>query len=565
MSISLVEKEIARFLRSSDPEVICIHGKWGVGKTYSWNAFLQTAKDNKAIGLESYAYVSLFGIDSLERLKYAIFENKIAVDAIGIEPTIETFKTNTTAITTQLGRKSLKFFASLWPAKNHGFDFQTLSFLSVRKMIVCIDDLERKSDQLPMKDVMGLISYLREQKKCKVSLILNDDALALEENNKNDFEKYNEKVIDASLLFEPDPSDCVHIAVTGSGQALVWLRSAVIALKISNIRIIKKIERLVLRATPLLKDFDIKVFQQAVQSLTLFGWSVYSKDAAPPIEFLTHKRGTYYYGLQDNEEIPEDEKTWNSLLDEFGGFARADEFDLELLKGIKRGFFNEAALTDRAAEIQRIVVANEAEGSIKAAWNLYHDSFDNNGAEVVKAICDAYRKNVQFVSPMDLNVVVSLFKDLGHPKEANEILHFFMERRDEDRVFFDLSKYAFAYNITDEDVSAAFDKKYQSFKEDRSPPEVLDHIARDESWSRDDMTLLSSWSTDDFFTIFKTPNGKNISQFIRVCFRSGRDVNADEDMKEILRKVEEALVRIGKESPVNRSRVQNKFSVKVDD
>ena len=31
-----------------------------------------------------------------------------------------------------------------------------------RDFIVCIDDLERKGGNLPMKDVLGLISYLRD-------------------------------------------------------------------------------------------------------------------------------------------------------------------------------------------------------------------------------------------------------------------------------------------------------------------------------------------------------------------------------------------------------------------
>ena len=35
MSTALVEKEIERFLASPEPEVLCLRGKWGVGKTYS--------------------------------------------------------------------------------------------------------------------------------------------------------------------------------------------------------------------------------------------------------------------------------------------------------------------------------------------------------------------------------------------------------------------------------------------------------------------------------------------------------------------------------------------------
>ena len=35
-STDIVRNEINRFLLSTEPEVICITGDWGVGKTYTW-------------------------------------------------------------------------------------------------------------------------------------------------------------------------------------------------------------------------------------------------------------------------------------------------------------------------------------------------------------------------------------------------------------------------------------------------------------------------------------------------------------------------------------------------
>ena len=296
MSTALVEKEIERFLASAEPEVLCMRGKWGVGKTFSWKVFVGKAKDGCALALPSYAYVSLFGVNTLDQLKYAVFENAVGAKEIGIEPSVETFKSNTIAVAKRLGLKSLSILQYLPPAKNYATALQSLSFLSVREMVVCIDDLERKGRNLPMKDVLGLISHLRDQKRCKIVLILNDDAL--DDSDKEEFERYNEKVIDVSLEFAPDASDCVRIAVTGGGQVQGWLRTAVVALGITNIRIIKKIERLVLRVEPLVRNFDPKILHQAVQSLTLLSWSVHSKDAkdSPSLEFLRDKRGKSFYG-----------------------------------------------------------------------------------------------------------------------------------------------------------------------------------------------------------------------------------------------------------------------------
>lgn len=564
MSTALVEKEIARFLASAEPEVLCMRGKWGVGKTFSWNVFVRKAKDSSAVALNSYAYVSLFGLDSLDQLKYAIFENAVGAKEIGIEPSVETFKSNTIAVTKRLGMKSFSILQNFPPTKNYASALQSLAFLSIREMIVCIDDLERKGANLPMKDVLGLISYLREQKRCKVVLILNDDAL--DGPAKEEFERYHEKVIDVSLEFAPDASDCVRIAVTGAGEGQDLLRAAVVTLGISNIRIIKKIERLILQVEPLVSNFDPKVLHQAVQSLTLLGWSVHSKDVkdAPSPEFLRDRRSKGLYGdLGGDEPETDTEKEWNALLDEFE-FSGMDEFDLMLLKGIQRGFFDEAALTDCACKLDKDIKKTQAEGSFSAAWDLYHNSFDDNEVEVVEGVFEAFRKNVQIVTPVNLNGTVRLLKDLGHDEEAAEAIRHFMEQRTESRDFFDLSKIPFEDHITDPDIRDAFETKNQSFADDRSPVEVLVRIAKNQSWSRDDVALLSNLSADDFYTMFKEQKGSDFSRIIRASTQFENITGASADMmKGISAKAKEALIRIGGESRINRRRVR-KYGVESD-
>src|ERR1700759_1889108 len=113
MSAVLIEKEIERFLASPDPEVLCLRGKWGVGKTHSWEAMLSRARDRNAIALTSYAYVSLFGRDSLDQLKYAIFENGISLADIGTDPTVETLKSNAGAFFKRIGKQSFWFLPNL--------------------------------------------------------------------------------------------------------------------------------------------------------------------------------------------------------------------------------------------------------------------------------------------------------------------------------------------------------------------------------------------------------------------------------------------------------------------
>ena len=72
---SVVQTEIARFLQSKEFGGNSNKRKWGVGKTYTWNAGLAEVRAKKSYALGRYSYVSLFGINSLELLKLAIFEN----------------------------------------------------------------------------------------------------------------------------------------------------------------------------------------------------------------------------------------------------------------------------------------------------------------------------------------------------------------------------------------------------------------------------------------------------------------------------------------------------------
>jgi hypothetical protein len=50
-STQLVQAEIKCFLQSPDPEVICVTGEWGVGKTYTWQRILDETKSVKTIAL----------------------------------------------------------------------------------------------------------------------------------------------------------------------------------------------------------------------------------------------------------------------------------------------------------------------------------------------------------------------------------------------------------------------------------------------------------------------------------------------------------------------------------
>jgi Cdc6-like AAA superfamily ATPase len=89
MSIKLLATELSRFFGSVEPEVLCITGKWGVGKTYAWNYYLRQAQDGHNVKLAKYAYVSLFGRNSLDDVRAAIVENTVNSGTPGEKPDLK--------------------------------------------------------------------------------------------------------------------------------------------------------------------------------------------------------------------------------------------------------------------------------------------------------------------------------------------------------------------------------------------------------------------------------------------------------------------------------------------
>jgi hypothetical protein len=556
VSISLVENEVQRFLSSEEPEVICISGHWGAGKTFTWKKFLKAAKGK--IALKRYSYVSLFGVNSLDEFKYSIFENSVQSSDVDVEPSLKTVQSNATAVANYFGRKSLRFLQQIPLIKNYVGGLGPVWFLSVSETIVCVDDIERKGAGLSVRDVLGLVSQLKEQKRCKVCLILNDEAF-VEKEELQDFQKYFEKTVDTTLRFAPSAAECARIAIDTSTTVGKMLAENCVVLDISNIRLIKRIERAALRIEPILVEFDEQVLAKTVRSLTLLGWSLYEPLRAPPADYLK-RRAADLFSPKKRDPVSDREAAWNALLDAYGFFAM-DEFDLALLDGLRDGLFDPSVTREHAAELDKAVQSGKSESSWTDAWRVYHESFADNQQQVLDTIHQAFIKDIQHRTPPDLNATVWLLKELGRPAQAAEILSQYVEIRGDNRGLFDLDNYPFLDRIDDPDVIQAFKDKFATFSDERDPAAVLLSVANKHGWSVEEISSLSTVSVDEYYTIFKSHEGELLRKMIEACLQFGRIEDAG-STNEISKRAKDALKRIGEESHINALRVK-KYGVDV--
>jgi len=554
MTIHLVQEEIERFLSDDQPGVLVIAGKWGVGKTFAWDRYLRAAKAQGKISFDHYAYVSLFGLGNLEDLRSAIFQNTVRREDIGKVAGLETLE-GVVDSAPLLWRKSGKLARLIPGVDKYTAAFEKIGFFWVKGEIVCIDDLERKSASLDIRDVLGLISQLKEQRGCKVVLLLNDERF--QEQDEAEFSDQLEKIADVTLRFEPTPEEAAAIGVDDDIPFKEQLRSNCQALGIVNIRTIKKVERMASRLQDELADFDPRVFQQALHTLTLLMYAKLQPAEAPSLEFIQRMNDfdAAFNELAAEHGQPPAHADWQALLSSYG-FNSMDELDGVIFSAVRLGHLDPEALRKEAAALEKRLKASDEDQSFQQAWDLYHTSFDDNADEVMAALAAAVQKTPNAISPTNLSGTITLLKDLGWSGNVQELIDGYVAARaDEPKDFWDLPRSTFGGEVRDGDVREAFASKLATFNEGRDPVALLQELARARGWNPDDVTFLATLTSNQFYDIFKALHGDDLRRAIAGALMF-RDIgNADEAMKTVTANAVAALQKIGQESDINRRRV----------
>lgn len=559
MSIKLLTEELERFLGSTAPGVLCITGEWEVGKTYAWQAILRRQRAAGAIGLTKYSYVSLFGLDSLDDIRSAIVvrtrDSKAIDPALGAEGLIESSR----QLVQRVGNygdllKRLPVIGSFVGNASQ------LAYEMVCDQIVCLDDLERRGPKLDVKGVLGLVSDLREQKRCKVVMLLNQDQLG-EEAGK-EFAANIEKVADVTMRFDPTPEEAASLGLDRGFALYEALRRDVVRLGVINIRVIKKAEAFSRQMHDALPGRDARMHEQAVHTLALAVFAKFQPDKAPPLDLILTFNSlsdlVLKHTRRESTRTPEEadpDSRHKAMLRNYG-FTVVDQFDLVLIEGVERGFFDAETLEMQAGKVEEGLRRADKNQAFEQAWRLYHGSFADNADAVLDALVLGLKANYDAVTPLNLSETVVLLKELERPSEAEELIRFYVENRAEPAEFWDLNR-PLGGHVGDPDVREAFGRKLAETKAPPSDPQdILARIWKQSGWNPDDVDALSRLSEDDYVALFKQLEGDDLEMAVRGGLFFREVGNADPAMLKLTALVEGALRRIAAESPLNARRVR---------
>eukprot|EP01037_Dinobryon_pediforme_P017093 gene17093-17283_t len=230
------------------------------------------------------------------------------------------------------------------------------------------------------------------------------------------------------------------------------------------------------------------------------------------------------------------------------------------MSGVRNGYFDPERLQKAARVINDKIIAAKLDNSFEVAWRRYHDSFSNDQPEVLDEIYTAFMKAVNYISAVNLDGTVRLFKDLGEPVRALELLDFYMKNKEGDRQFFDLEQNSFGDNVVDPDVRKAFVEKATLVKEKRDVPTLM--LAIKNGWTEEELDALASTPVEEYREAFKSYSGSELKRMLSNVLQFDRISNATDKMKEISARARAALEIIGAESRINARRV-NRYGVNI--
>jgi len=200
-----LKKRVEDLLSHDEWTTLLLKGPWGCGKTSAIKSLLNEAKDssnNDRLEVETYSFVSLAGVSKIA--------DERSLFLSGIESWKDLPVENVKGLTKTIGKvgKALVAVGGLGSRIEGLPDLLTMAITPLMKgALVILDDLERRSDDLPIGDVIGAAMRLAEERECKVIVISNEDKL--KEDDKEKLDAAREKLFDLEFLFNPSAAEAV--------------------------------------------------------------------------------------------------------------------------------------------------------------------------------------------------------------------------------------------------------------------------------------------------------------------------------------------------------------------
>jgi ABC-type sugar transport system ATPase subunit len=579
MSLQKIRPIVKQFVTGhgsfGGPGVLVIKGQWGVGKTHFWKNLINEEIGAGRLENEGYVYCSLFGLDSLAEVKTRLWSQRKNLSRLKKAYDPDSYwicrawhrsvywlsglwkdRTNLSDLSRQL-RKIRKYGA--------GISLQIASTIAyptfINNTLVCIDDLDRMSSGVSMQDLLGLVTQLKDEHDCKVCLILNEDSMG--EKEVKTFRTHGEKGVDIKIEFEPSSEESFDLAVSSTNPHYDILRESCLQLGVVNIRGISRIRDAAERLAHYLEERSRQTKRKALRVLVMLIRAYHDSTTAPPFDKI-HPFDPRLFLMQGGENVTEEDKKVASLVQEYNYYPSVG-LHKAIKVAVQKGYYNDNEIMEALDKLDQEATMDAGRQDYSRAWDLYRDSFDHNEDEFCDTLSDVTRENIANLNLSEFNEAIKMLRSLNRSDDADYLTDEYVDHHYDELGADGLRerKRNILFSSLDPYLNDEMEKAQKIIPEDTSIKACFQRVAAKESASSQDVEALATCSVDDYYNHFKTSSGDFLKQSIRWCLEFRKISNPSSEEAEIARKAEEALKKIGLESPLNRLRVESMYDVEI--
>ncbi|EPY4531414.1 P-loop NTPase fold protein [Klebsiella variicola] len=569
-----ITKILDNFLISDD-KVAVLKGEWGVGKTHFWKRYYSKKNKAKEIQQIAYAYVSLFGVNSINEIKKEIYQNTVPINELLYRETVYS-KSEILAgkLLSSLPRllKYNKITKLLF--KYIGFDFNfygikssdlssSLEYSFVNRYLICFDDLERRGKSLDLKDFMGFIDNLARDKHCKLILIFNENNLK-DNDEERLFNEYREKVVDVDIMYNPGVADNVKRVFHSNDKNFSHILSAASELQIKNIRILNKIKKILYTYDHLLNFSREEVRREFVYRVILLAYVFYSgvKDVLYRDFFNRIQSRAMIDSYSKKDENSSAVKDFISKLHlEFVSAENLFDYDIDFF--LKNGFipFNstvEDGIKSRNSDFDDI----ELNGKIEQIWSIFRDSFALNQDYVIQKLKELLDENLPRIPLGRIDNIFLLLDNLG--VNCDNYTNRYVDELVKNNKL--ISEYQRLVNtfIEHRTLNELIKKVLMaSKKKEFGLDELLTRLSNSNNYTSMHIETLNSYSEDDYFDWILTCEDDVVHKIRNGLLKFDNHVSPLPMQEEITRKAMAAIRRVASTSELNMMRVERILKISV--
>lgn len=609
---------LQEFLKSNGLNVLAIKGRWGVGKTHLVKEVLEKSQNQ-----QEYYYASLFGIGAIEQLKSQLLNSKnpsiinqqesIISESfiLGLEKTIKReydnynywikfkdiyysyiFKEITKGISALL-----KFFTNIVTHYRDRLDRVPktqdihLGGLTVplagvvislagdgllywlfnqikRGSIICIDDLERKSEGFKLDELLGLIEYLVQKLECKVILIYNEEFLNENKDSKESLETYREKVIDIEIEMNPTVEESLDIVFENRNDFYIpTIKEVILATETNNIRVIQKILFYINKinesneSNQSISNWEAGVREQIIKHITIFALAKLDKKFHDKFKLrIEDILSNIHYSLSNydkNKDKGDSQQTIEETLFNLGYIPL--KINEQLIKLVDQFLFDENEFIIEGNKLNEREKNNSIINMFNHLWKPFYNSFGDSEQELAQTITNFLEEYNLYLSPREFESLEKLalaIESLNISQYEYSFLKYYLEN--EPHYFYN-SEFPLANKLHKyPDLEEELQKLKKEYKQKLNITTALGRMMNEKYHVHLSCPLeiefLNECTIDDYYQWLKKGHN-DLTTMIYYC----RDNFNTKDSLNI--NIRKAIIKLAGESKLNKMRAKLIYSI----